>query len=129
MLFSVGGLASIYEGTHKLSHNATLEHPWIAIGVLLFSIVLELFSLFGALREINKFRGSQSLIREQQEIAEVLNLITLQLGPDIMVAVKVKMKNINSAMDLINSLNKCEEVLKKELPQIKWSFFEPDHYK
>ena len=35
MLFSIGGLVSINAGIHKLQHPEPLEHPYLAIGVLL----------------------------------------------------------------------------------------------
>lgn len=63
MLFSVGGVFSVYEGSHKLLHPQPLERPWIAVGVLFVGLVLESFSLFGALKEIRHTRGSRSLYR------------------------------------------------------------------
>src|SRR5438445_13240304 len=61
MLFSLGGLFSIYEGWHKLHSEAELERPLLALGVLAFGIGAEGFSMWGALREVNKMRGSRSL--------------------------------------------------------------------
>ena len=63
MLFSVGGAFSVYEGLHKLGHPEPLRRPWIAIGVLVFGIVAESFSMWGCLREVNKARGGRSLWR------------------------------------------------------------------
>jgi cation diffusion facilitator family transporter len=57
MLFSLGGLFSIYEGVHKLNHPEPLTDAWIAISVLGVAIVLESFSLMGCLREIRVIRG------------------------------------------------------------------------
>ena len=59
----MGGLFSIYEGIHKLSVHEGLFAPWLAIGILAFSIVMESFSLWGCLREVNKARGGRSLWR------------------------------------------------------------------
>lgn len=56
ILFSVGGLFSIYEGIDKLNHPHELENVWIPIGVLLIAIVLESFSLRTAIRESNHVR-------------------------------------------------------------------------
>jgi cation diffusion facilitator family transporter len=57
LLFSMGGLFSIYEGWHKLgAHGAELNKPWIALAVLGMSIALESGSLVGCLREIAKLR-------------------------------------------------------------------------
>jgi cation diffusion facilitator family transporter len=63
MLFSVGGLFSVYEGWHKLHSTEPLTFPLLALGVLAFGIVAESFSTWGALREVNKIRGGQSLWR------------------------------------------------------------------
>src|SRR5688572_16797761 len=61
MLFSVGGLFSVYEGWHKLHHPEALSYPLLALGVLGFGIVAESFSTWGCLREVNKERGSRSI--------------------------------------------------------------------
>ena len=59
LLFSVGGLFSIYEGVHKYQHPEPLNQVWVAIAVLLVAILLESFSLFGALRQIRLVRGER----------------------------------------------------------------------
>ncbi len=67
MLFSVGGMFSLYEGWHKLHATEPLTSPWIAIGVLLFSIVAESISMRACLVEVNKARGDMSLWKWFQE--------------------------------------------------------------
>ena len=56
ILFSVGGLFSIYEGIDKLTHPHELENFWIPLTVLAVAIVLESFSLRTAIRESNLVR-------------------------------------------------------------------------
>ena len=85
MLFSMGGLFSIYEGLHKLGEHQPLRDPWIAIGILVFGIAAESVSLWGALREINKERGDRSLWRwfrtsRQSELLVVLGEDLAALG-------------------------------------------------
>lgn len=213
ILFSMGGLFSIYEGVHKLSSHEGLTSPYIAIGVLVVSILLESASLWGCISQINKVKRGQSLwkwfmnsrqselvvvlgediaallglvfalasvvlsmvtgnpvydaigsigigallvvisgflavkikglligqsvdvvvqeeisafLKAQPEINSVLNLITLQLGARIMVAVKVKMAKVETVDELIANINRCEAALKKHNPAIQWCFFEPD---
>lgn len=213
ILFSMGGLFSIYEGIHKLSSHEGLSSPYIAVAVLSVSILLEGASLWGCITQINKIRHNESLwkwfvnsrqselvvvmgediaallgltfalaavalsmitgnpifdavgsigigvllviisgflavkikglligqsvdaevradikefLESQPEITEVLNLITLQLGSRIMVAVKVKMEAAESIDKLIANINRCELELRKHNPAIQWSFFEPD---
>jgi hypothetical protein len=64
-----------------------------------------------------------AFFEKREEIDHVFNLLTLQLGNDVMVAVKAKM---DSAESLIEAINRCEAALKQAFPQVLWSFFEPD---
>ena len=34
LLFSMGGMFSLYEGWHKISHPEPMSYPWVGIGVL-----------------------------------------------------------------------------------------------
>jgi len=213
MLFSMGGLYSIYEGIHKLRHPQLLSYPYVAVGVLLFSIIAESVSMWGCLREVNKERRGRSLMRwvretrqsellvvfgedlaallglsfaliavvltmitgnplydaggsivigalllvialmigievqalligqsvepeqraqmleflqKREEIDQIFNLLTLQLGKDVMVAIKAKMAAMDSAEALVKAINRCEADLKQAFPQVLWLFFEPD---
>ncbi len=62
ILFSVGGMFSLYEGIHKLESHEELNLPWIPLIVLTVAIVLESFSLRTAVIEANKARGKESMI-------------------------------------------------------------------
>lgn len=61
LLFSMGGLFSIYEGWHKLHEPEPLSYPQLALGVLAFGVIVEGLSLAGCIREINKSRGDQNM--------------------------------------------------------------------
>lgn len=61
MLFSVGGMFSLYEGWHKLHSSEALKQPWIAVGVLVFGIIAETISMRACLVEVKKARGELSL--------------------------------------------------------------------
>ena len=213
MLFSMGGLFSMYEGIHKLSSNEGLKSPVIAIVVLAVSMVLEGASLVGCLKQVKGLKHSKSFwqwvkhtrqselvvvlgedvaallglsfalvsvvlstvtgnpifdaigsigigvllivvsffiavkvkglligqstdgetiaaiekfLINRPEVKEILNLITLQLGSQIMVAVKAKMTDTETALQMIQNINVCEVELKKLNPAIQWVFFEPD---
>ncbi|MBN1115583.1 MAG: cation diffusion facilitator family transporter [Bacteroidales bacterium] len=213
ILFSMGGVFSIYEGIHKLHAYEPINSPLVAIVVLLLGVIMEGASLFGCIRQINKIKGNQNLwqwakdsrqselivilgedlaaitglifallsiilavvtgnmvfdaigsigigillvivsfflatkikglligqsvekdvaediehfIEKQESVREVLNLITLQLGAQVMVAVKAKMNPTSTAGEMINNINVCEAALKKHNPNIQWVFFEPD---
>jgi cation diffusion facilitator family transporter len=61
ILFSVGGVFSIWEGIQKLAAPHPLENPWIPVIVLVLSILLEAFSFRTAIRESRHVRGKESL--------------------------------------------------------------------
>ncbi len=63
ILFSMGGLFSIYEGIHKISSHEGLKYPYIAIIVLSVSMVLEAASLYGCLTQIRKVKSNQTLLK------------------------------------------------------------------
>ena len=60
LLFTVGGLFSIYEGWHKLHHPEALNQAWIGLVVLGVAIVIEIISLLGCLSAINDVRGEKT---------------------------------------------------------------------
>ena len=213
LLFSMGGLFSIYEGMHKLNHPEELSQVWIAIIVLIIAILLEGGSLLGCLREIRNVRGDRpfrdwfkhtrnselvvvlgedigaqlglilalgflimasitgdpvydalgsicigvvllfisvfvawrirallvgrsadpeiqqainEIITSQDGIERVFNTITIQFGPDTMLAAKVKFKRGIDIETAVESINVMERELKERIPNLTWSFIEPD---
>jgi len=67
LLFFVGGAFSVYEGIHRLIAREPLQYVYVALVVLGISVVLEAFSLYGALREIRKGSPTKSLWRWARE--------------------------------------------------------------
>lgn len=63
ILFSIGGVFSIYEGINKLANPHEITNAWVPIAVLVIAIVLESFSLRTAVRESNLVRGEQTWIQ------------------------------------------------------------------
>lgn len=63
VLFSIGGMFSVFEGIQKLHEPHELEAAWLPLSVLGVSIVLESFSLRTALREAKHIRGNASLVQ------------------------------------------------------------------
>jgi cation diffusion facilitator family transporter len=213
MLFSIGGLFSIYEGWHKLHSHEPLSYPLLALGVLAFGIAAEGVSMWGCIREVNKVREGRSMwhwfrtsrnaelvvifgedlaallglaiafiavlaawitgnvlydalgsiaigvllvvvavlvgyevkqlligqgvdaperermlafLREQPMIEGVLNMVTLHMGQDVMVAVKAKMREYPSQSEMVDGINAIEAAFKARYPHVAWIFFEPD---
>jgi cation diffusion facilitator family transporter len=67
ILFSAGGIFSIYEGIHKYQHPEPIEHISWAIGILLFSIVLEGYATFSNIIELNKRRKTTNFFTYLKE--------------------------------------------------------------
>ncbi|HLX25330.1 MAG TPA: cation transporter, partial [Usitatibacter sp.] len=200
-------------GWHKVMEPEAVRNPMIALGVLGFGIVAESFSMWGAMREVNKMRGAASVISwfrttrngelavifaedlaalvglviafaavgmtwatgnpvfdawgtvgigvllvvvavlvavevkamligqgveapvraamleflgSQSAVENVLDLLTLHMGADVMVAVKAKMRPHSTTDELAEAINRIEVVFKERFPQVRWVFFEPD---
>jgi len=214
LLFSGGGVYSIYEGIHKLQHPEPVEKVWLGLAILAFSLALEGWSTLGNVIELRKraagrpfFRflrdtkdsdlivvfgensaavlglslamlalGAASLTGDGRwdaagslaigsvlvavaiflavevkslilgesadasveaaaraavlpggAIEEVLRVITIQQGPrEVMVALKVRVKEDVRAADLVDAINDYEIRLRARCPEVKWSFVEPD---
>ncbi|MDB5782503.1 cation diffusion facilitator family transporter [Caballeronia mineralivorans] len=213
LLFFVGGAFSVYEGVHRLARHEEVSNPIVALVVLGVSVVLEAFSLAGALREIRKTSGNKSLwrwfretreselvvvtgedvaalaglaiafcavlmtmitgnpvydaagsigvgvllmviaylvarevksmivgesaspeirraidahLRARPEIIRVINLITLQWGKQIVVAVQAEMVEYDSGRAMVDAINVIEADLQRAFPEARWVFFEPD---
>jgi len=63
ILFSIGGVFSLYEGINKLQNPHPLETAWLPILVLLVAMGLESFSLRTAMRESNLVRGEETWVQ------------------------------------------------------------------
>jgi len=63
LLFTGGGVFSVYEGTHKILRPEPVERVLVGLAVLVFSFVLEGGSTVSNVREINKRRGSMPFFR------------------------------------------------------------------
>jgi cation diffusion facilitator family transporter len=77
VLFSIGGLFSLYEGWHKLAEPEPLKYAWVAVAILVFGLIAESVSLRACLIEVNKVRGAKSLYRwfvesRQSELVVIL---------------------------------------------------------
>jgi cation diffusion facilitator family transporter len=62
LLFSIGGMFSIYEGIHKYHNPEPIHDVAWGIGVLLFAILLEGYATYSNIVELNKRRGKNSFL-------------------------------------------------------------------
>jgi len=65
-------------------------------------------------------------VRGREEVEHVFRIITLQLGPDVMLSTKAKMRGQMSDTQLIEAINRVEAGVKEKFSEVRWSFFEPD---
>lgn len=63
LLFSGGGVFSIYEGIHKIQHPEPVEKVYIGLVILGFSIAIEGWATLSNIRELNKRRGPKPFFR------------------------------------------------------------------
>jgi cation diffusion facilitator family transporter len=63
ILFSVGGVFAIYEGWERFLHPQAIENANVALVVLVIAVIMEAFSLKGALSAMEDEKGEKSLWR------------------------------------------------------------------
>lgn len=103
----------------------------IAVGTLLVivavAILLEVKGMIvGESAEPALRDDVRRLIEAQPEVNRVLNLITLQWGEKLVIAVQAQMTPTASADELVAAINRVEVVIQSTFPQARWVFFEPD---
>lgn len=63
LLFTGGGVFSIYEGVHKISHPEPLDHVEVGIGILALSLLIEGGSTLSNIKEMNVRRKGKPFFR------------------------------------------------------------------
>jgi divalent metal cation (Fe/Co/Zn/Cd) transporter len=125
-------LAALAIGATMLTGNLLFDAlGTIAIGALLVIVAILLANEVKALligQGVEPRRRAEliAFLCDRPEVDEVLNLITLQMGPDVMVAVKARMARMPDDLSLIEAINTVEREMKARFADVRWSFFEPD---
>ncbi|WP_341318669.1 cation diffusion facilitator family transporter [Paraburkholderia sp. IMGN_8] len=71
-------------------------------------------------------RAIEAHLRARNEIRGIINMITLQWGRHVVVAVQAEMIDYASGRALVDAINVIEADLQAAFPQVRWVFFEPD---
>jgi divalent metal cation (Fe/Co/Zn/Cd) transporter len=71
-------------------------------------------------------RAIEAHLRARPEIHGIINLITLQWGREVVVAVQAEMIAYPSGRAMVDAINVIEADLQETFPQVRWVFFEPD---
>jgi len=103
----------------------------VMIGILLLVIAVLLAIevkalLIGQGVELHTQDQMKEFLRNRPEINHLYNILTMQMGPDAMVAVKARMERTGSESELIRAINRVEREFRQAFPVTKWLFFEPD---
>ncbi len=67
MLFFGGGMVAIWEGVEKVRHPEAVHHVAVALGVLVFSLVLEGLSLVACVKAIREEAAGRGLVQTLRE--------------------------------------------------------------
>ncbi|MCZ6829590.1 MAG: cation diffusion facilitator family transporter [Gammaproteobacteria bacterium] len=102
-----------------------------AIGMLL---VVVAFLIGREVKDLLVGQGVEAPVRQemvhfleqQEEVTRVFNMVTLQMGADVMVAVKAELASAAAPTVASTMINAVEKRFREQYPQVAWLFFEPD---
>ncbi|MGA9045924.1 cation diffusion facilitator family transporter [Sulfuricurvum sp.] len=91
VLFSLGGLFSVYEGIQKIMHPEEIQNPWLIVGIIILAVILEGGALKVALKEsgtklkdifktIEKSSSSHILVVLIEDSGALVGLFFLAIG-------------------------------------------------
>lgn len=116
--------------------SVTGDAVYDAYGSMSIGVVLLVIAVFVAVRvhalligrsaDPAVHDGIEEFIAEQASIESVYNVITLQLGPQVLLAAKVRMAGEVSVAEACRQINDVEKKMKERFPEVRWSFIEPD---
>ncbi|PKO84049.1 MAG: cation efflux family transporter [Betaproteobacteria bacterium HGW-Betaproteobacteria-11] len=105
----------------------------LAIGVVLMAIavavMIEVKGLIVGESAAPHLRTEiEAFVAAQPEVEQVLNVITLSWGEKVVIAVKARMRDMETqtGMQLVDAINAVEARMQTRFPQAQWVFFEPD---
>jgi divalent metal cation (Fe/Co/Zn/Cd) transporter len=105
----------------------------MTIGIILILVALFLVNriqglLVGKSAEPDLRASLNELIESDSSIEHLFNTITIQFGPKVMLAAKIRMAEHLTLAQAIDQINAMESRLKQAHPEVGWCFFEPDQH-
>lgn len=111
---------------------------WDALGTLAIGIVLMVVAI-AVMIEVKGLIVGESVapalraeigafVAAQAEVEQVLNVITLAWGEKVVIAVKARMRDMEtqSGRQMVDAINAVEARMQQRFPNAHWVFFEPD---
>ena len=131
---ALAGLAIAFAAV--LATVITGNPVWDACGSIGVGVLLMLIAWFIA-REVKSMivgesaspemrRDIEGFLRARPEIRAIINLITLQWGKEVVVAVQCEMIDYDHSRTMVEAINEIEAALQARFPLVRWVFFEPD---
>lgn len=128
-------LAAVFLGLAAWTGNPI----WDAVGSIFVGIVLIVVAVFLAVETQSLLIGEAAsqdfkpfLDQEIQKClpgGRLLRVVALQLGAqEILLSIKIHPGEVATASGLIEGINALELATKREFPQVRWQFVEPDYF-
>jgi len=134
---SAAVLGLLFAMAALVAAKLTDDGRWDAIGSLAIGVVLVGVAIFLA-REVKALlvgecadpailKTAEELALAEPTIARVIRILTVQQGPgEILVAMKLQFKPGLESDAMVDIINKFERDLEARVPDVKWTFIEPD---
>ncbi len=134
---SAAVLGLLLAGGFIILSKLTDDGRWDAVGSISIAVVLVGVATFLA-REVKSLlvgegadplvlAAAQQLVDEDPDVDKLIRLLSIQQGPgEIVVAMKLKFRDGLETKQLVAAINAFEVKLEQRVPEVKWSFIEPD---
>jgi len=119
--------------------TVTTGNPlWDALGTLAIGAVLMVIAIAVMIEVKGLLVGEsaapqlraeiEAFIAAQPEVEQVLNVITLAWGDKVVIAVKARMRDMETqtGLQMVDAINAVEARMQERFPSAQWVFFEPD---
>lgn len=134
---SAAVLGLLLAGGALIVAKVTNDGRWDAIGSLAIGVVLVGVATFLA-REVKSLlvgeaadpmliTAAEELVAADPNVDKLIRILSIQQGPgEIVVAMKLKFRDGLETKELVAAINTFERALEAKVPEVKWSFIEPD---
>jgi cation diffusion facilitator family transporter len=120
-------LVSYYTGDSRYDAVGSLAIGIVLIAVAIFLAIEVKSLLIGESADPEILKSIQEIARIENNVAEVINCRTIQQGPgEVLVCIKIKILPDLTTQNISLLINDFEKELRKQHPEVKWLYIEPD---